>query len=162
MDNPTLSTVASAEYRAWCRGFSVQAMGPEGCSLTPPALDPSIPMVFLPVCAVRGNPAHDPTSAGQTGPQLSAPRDRLAFCSSQVLRRVSQSLPQSPGGHRLGLSGSIQFSNTPQSPLLPQPQAGCRRYTVRVVCDLESLRMQQGTEVNSKDATAPPGSVSRL
>lgn len=106
------------------------------------------------VCAVRGNPAHDPTSAGRTGLQLSAPRDRLAFCSSQALRRVTQSLPQSPGGHRLGLSGSTPFSNTPQSPSLPQPQAGCGRCTV--ACDLERLRTQQGTG-ETAGPCGPPG-----
>ena len=35
MDNPTVSTVASAEYRGWCRGFSVRAMEPEAAPSHP-------------------------------------------------------------------------------------------------------------------------------
>lgn len=96
-------------------------------------------------CSGRGNPAHDPTSAGWTGLLLPAPRDWLAFCSSQVLCWVKQSLPQTPGGHRLSLLGSIQFRNTQQSPLPSQPQTGCWRYRMRVVYDLERLEMHQGT-----------------
>ena len=124
----------------------VHAMEPAGCFFTPPALGSCVPMVFLPVSVQwEGIPAHNPTSAGWTGLLLTAPRDWLAFFSSQVLCWVKQSLPQTPGGHRLSLLGSIQFRNTQQSPLPSQPQTGCWRYRMRVVYDLERLEMHQGT-----------------